>query len=163
MQNNSIYSQSYNPLYIQEMDETSINAFAKVLSQKLRNVKLAITKSNVNSNKYSKMDDLEDPRKKFNLDEDSNKKKFVKHLNPVNVKKKMMNHTKLYQTARDISSLNPFKVFEMRESEFKDHINDLNKPFALLSNKVGQMKKAPLMSKTSNNFGEKKLKENEKF
>jgi len=160
MQNNSIYAESYKPLYIQEMDETSINSFAKVLSQKLRNVKLAITKSNVNNNKYTKLEDLEDPRKNFYLDENK-KKKNVKHLNPLNVKKKMMDHSKLYQTARDISSLNPFKVFEMRESEFKDHITDLNKPFALLSNKIGLMRKTPqFMSKTSTNFGEKKLKEN---
>ena len=74
MQNNSIYAESYKPLYIQEMDETAINSFAKVLSQKLRNVKLAITKSNVNNNKYTKLEDLEDPRKNFYLDENKKKK-----------------------------------------------------------------------------------------
>jgi hypothetical protein len=160
MQNNSIYSESYKPLYIQEMDETSINSFAKVLSKKLRNVKLAITKSNVNNNKYTKLEDFEDPKKKKNL-EDNKKNKIIKHLNPLNVKKKMMDHSKLYQTARDISSLNPFKVFEMRENEFKDHITDLNKPFALLSNKIGLMRKTTqVMSKTTSNFNEKKPKDN---
>ena len=156
MQNNSIFNENYNPLYIQEMDEDTINYFAKVVSQKLGNVKLAITKSNVNSNKYSKMDDLEDPRKKFSMDDLNKKKKNIKHLNPINIKKKMMNHVKFSQTARDTSMQNPFKVFEMRELEFKEQITDLDKPFALLSNKVGKMRtKLPHMEekrKTSTNF-----------
>ena len=121
---------------------------------------MAITKSNVNNNKYTKLEDFEDPKKKKNL-EDNKKNKIIKHLNPLNVKKKMMDHSKLYQTARDISSLNPFKVFEMRENEFKDHITDLNKPFALLSNKIGLMRKTTqVMSKTTSNFNEKKPKDN---
>jgi len=39
-----------------------------------------------------------------------------------------------YKTAREGS--NPFKIFEMRKTEFKSYISDLNKPFSMLSNKV---------------------------
>jgi len=56
----------------------------------------------------------------------------------------MMNHAKLCQTARE--GTNPFKIFEMRETEFKSYISDLNKPFAMLSNKVKMLKKLPLSS-----------------
>jgi len=67
----------------------------------------------------------------------------------------MMDHAKLYHTARDIGN-NPFKIFEMRETEFKSHISDLNKPFALLSNKVKFLKRLPLSS--SKNLNQSKEK-----
>jgi len=65
----------------------------------------------------------------------------------------MMDHTK-YKTAREGS--NPFKIFEMRETEFKSYISDLNKPFSMLSNKVKMLKRLPgssskvLMDKSTN-------------
>lgn len=68
----------------------------------------------------------------------------------------MMDHAK-YKTARESS--NPFKIFEMRETEFKSYISDLNKPFSMLSNKVKMLKRLPLSSsKTSNNLSDKSVK-----
>ena len=62
----------------------------------------------------------------------------------------MMDHAK-FKTARECS--NPFKIFEMRETEFKSYISDLNKPFAMLSNKVKMLKRLPLnSSKATNNL-----------
>lgn len=52
MQETSIYSENYKPLFIYEMDENSIKEFSKLLNQKLRHVKLAISKANLGQNKY---------------------------------------------------------------------------------------------------------------
>lgn len=52
MQETSIYSESYKPLFIYEMDENQIKDFSKLLNQKLRHVKLAISKANLGQNKY---------------------------------------------------------------------------------------------------------------
>ncbi len=53
MQKKSIYAESYKPLFINEMSEEKVKEFSKVLSQKLRHVKLAISKSNLGQNKYA--------------------------------------------------------------------------------------------------------------
>lgn len=59
MQETSIYSDSYKPLFIYEMDENSLKEFSKQLNQKLRHVKLAISKANLGQNKYkSEADEL---------------------------------------------------------------------------------------------------------
>ena len=52
MQETSLYSDNYKPLFIYEMDEESIKDFSKLLNQKLRHVKLAISKANLGQNKY---------------------------------------------------------------------------------------------------------------
>jgi len=90
MQTKSIYDETYKPLFIGEMDEASINSFAKILSQKLRNVKLAITKSNLANNKLNKgLDDDERTIKKpykIDIDQEFNpKKKKKNNINPLNV------------------------------------------------------------------------------
>jgi len=91
MQTKSIYNETYKPIFINEMDETSINNFAQVLSQKLRNVKLAITKANIGNNKYNnRLDDHEERTKnkpyKIDIEQELNPKKRKKHnLNPLNV------------------------------------------------------------------------------
>lgn len=52
MQEHSLYSDSYKPLFIYEMNEEELKQFAVVLNQKLRHVKLAISKANLGQNKY---------------------------------------------------------------------------------------------------------------
>lgn len=52
MQEHSLYSDSYKPLFIYEMNEEELKEFAIVLNQKLRHVKLAISKANLGQNKY---------------------------------------------------------------------------------------------------------------
>jgi len=74
------------------MDEASINNFAQVLSQKLRNVKLAITKANLGNSKFNnRLDDERTKNKPYKIDiqqELSPKKKKRNNLNPLNVIKK---------------------------------------------------------------------------
>lgn len=94
MQTKSIYNETYKPLFINEMDEHSINHFAQILSQKLRNVKLAITKANLGSNKLNnRLDDEERTKKnpyKIDIEKELNpKKKMRNNLNPINVIKQL--------------------------------------------------------------------------
>lgn len=53
MQQKSIYSDSYKPQFVSEMDEEQLHDFSNVLSQKLRQVKLAISKANLSQNKFA--------------------------------------------------------------------------------------------------------------
>ena len=53
MQKESIYSDSYRPQFVSEMDEEQLQDFSNVLSQKLRQVKLAISKANLSQNKFA--------------------------------------------------------------------------------------------------------------
>ena len=52
MQKESIYSESYKPQFVSEMDDQHLQEFSTMLSQKLRQVKLAISKANLSQNKY---------------------------------------------------------------------------------------------------------------
>ena len=61
MQQKSIYSDSYKPQFVSEMDEGQLQDFSNLLSQKLRQVKLAISKANLSQNKFSA---FENERKK---------------------------------------------------------------------------------------------------
>lgn len=75
------------------MDEPAINSFAQILSQKLRNVKLAITKANLGNNKLNnRLDDEERTKKKpYKIDieqEFNSKKKKKNNLNAINVNNK---------------------------------------------------------------------------
>ena len=54
MQEQSIYDENYKPLFINEMDSETIQKFSAALSEKLRHVKLAISKATLTQNKYSK-------------------------------------------------------------------------------------------------------------
>ena len=61
LQDKSIYSESYKPKYIEEMNDIdSIKQFSKVISERLRHVKLAVSKANLNQ---SKMVDLTKKKK----------------------------------------------------------------------------------------------------
>ncbi len=62
-----------------------------------------------------------------------------------------MNHSKMNHTTKDFGA-NPFKTFEMRETEFSTHLKDLDKPFASLSNKVKLLKKLPMSSSKNINL-----------
>lgn len=63
MQQKSIYSENYKPLFINEMNENKIKEFSNILSQKLRHVKLAISKANLGQNKYVSIDADYDKKK----------------------------------------------------------------------------------------------------
>ena len=62
MQQKSIYSDTYKPQFVSEMDESQLEDFSNVLSQKLRQVKLAISKANLGQTKFMTFE--EDKKKK---------------------------------------------------------------------------------------------------
>ena len=62
MQQKSIYSDTYKPQFISEMNEEQLEDFSNVLSQKLRQVKLAISKANLGQTKFMSFE--EDKKKK---------------------------------------------------------------------------------------------------
>lgn len=74
MQQRSIYNETYKPLFINEMDEEKVKDFSKTLSQKLRHVKLAISKANLGQNKYSHMNDDEKKEAKIKLEPETKEK-----------------------------------------------------------------------------------------
>ena len=57
MQTKSIYSDEYKPQFVGDMDEEELEDFSNVLSQKLRQVKLAISKANLGQNKYANFEE----------------------------------------------------------------------------------------------------------
>jgi len=64
MQKVSLYDDNYKPLFISEMEENDIKEFSKNISQKLRHIKLAISKSTLGQNKYSGVDEKEKQKEK---------------------------------------------------------------------------------------------------
>ena len=62
MQQKSIYNDTYKPQFISEMNEEELEDFSNVLSRKLRQVKLAISKANLGQTKFMSFE--EDKKKK---------------------------------------------------------------------------------------------------
>ena len=62
MQQKSIYNDTYRPQFISEMNEEELEEFSNVLSKKLRQVKLAISKANLGQTKFLSFE--EDKKKK---------------------------------------------------------------------------------------------------
>lgn len=53
MQHNSIFSDNYRPLFIEDMSEDKLKEFSSMLSNKLRYIKLSMAKSELNQQKYN--------------------------------------------------------------------------------------------------------------
>ena len=94
LQNRSIYSEAYRPKYIEEMNDIEkIKELSQTIQDRLRNVKLAVSKANLNQ---SKMIDLT-KKKNENKSKDNNstiknnlglsQKKFGVKLNPISLSK----------------------------------------------------------------------------
>ena len=62
MQQKSIYNDTYKPQFISEMNEEELEDFSNMLSQKLRQVKLAISKANLGQTKFMSFE--EDKKKR---------------------------------------------------------------------------------------------------
>ena len=72
MQQKSIYNDTYKPQFISEMNEEELEDFLNVLSQKLRQVKLAISKANLGQAKF------------MSFEEDKKKKEYkISHLHEI--------------------------------------------------------------------------------
>ena len=94
MQQKSIYNDTYRPQFINEMNEEELEDFSNVLSKKLRQVKLAISKANLGQTKYMTFE--EDKKKKDYLmshyHEIIKKDFFQKSHNIPYLKKEIVSH-----------------------------------------------------------------------
>ena len=78
MQQKSIYNDTYKPQFISEMKEKELEDFSNVLSQKLRQVKLAISKANLGQTKFMSFE--EGKKKKENEVNEFHKKVMREYL-----------------------------------------------------------------------------------
>ena len=94
MQQKSIYNETYKPQFVSEMEEDQLEEFSNVLSQKLRQVKLAISKANLGQTKFMSFE--EDKKKKEYLSQHYHEfiqKGYLKKKNKVPFsKKKIVSH-----------------------------------------------------------------------
>lgn len=127
MQQKSIYNETYKPLFINEMNDDEIKEFSKTLSQKLRHVKLALSKANL-ENKNSDRS----PKKQYNK---SKKKK----LKPIKRRKSIIADYIAFKK----KDMTPNEIFETCKQELNQQIIDLKKPFQML---VKKTKIAPINS-----------------
>jgi hypothetical protein len=123
LQHNSMYKEDYKPLFISEMDDDMIKEFSKVISEKLRHVKLAISKANVSQNKY----------KALKEESDEEKKRIKKGQKQKLGKKSKHEETK--GTAFHLEN-NPLKLFDKYQDQFKNEMEEIQKPFNSLLKKA---------------------------
>lgn len=124
MQHNSMYKENYKPLFIGEMDDDMIKDFSKVISEKLRHVKLAISKANLSQNKYNALKEESDEEKKRIKKNQKNKKTG---------KKNKENETKGGAFHLDN---NPHRLFDHYQDQFKIEMDEIQKPFNSLLKKA---------------------------
>ena len=86
LQNRSIYSEAYRPKYIEEMNDIEkIRELSQVIQDRLRNVKLAVSKANLNQSKMvdltKKKPDIDiNAKNKLKLDKTKNIPSYLKPL-----------------------------------------------------------------------------------
>ena len=139
LQDKSIYSESYKPKYIEEMNDfETIKSFSLVISERLRHVKLAVSKANLNQ---SKMVDLGNKNKGKVLKKDNTNMK---------VKKKMMVKSK---TTANLNVLNEKPESPLRKNNNKDDKGKMLKQSSQSRNDIliGKTAKTGTHSNNANN------------
>jgi hypothetical protein len=82
LQEKSIYSENYKPKYIEEMnDMEQIREFSKVIAERLRNVKLAVSKANLNRKKMIDITNKNNIEKNY----ENKKKHLIKNKSSVDI------------------------------------------------------------------------------
>ena len=82
LQEKSIYSENYKPKYIEEMsDMDQIREFSKVIAERLRNVKLAVSKANLNRKKMIDITNKNNIEKNY----ENKKKHLIKNKSSVDI------------------------------------------------------------------------------
>lgn len=137
MQENSIYSENYKPLFINEMENEKIKEFSKTLSQKMRHVKMAISKATLGQNKYASLGDgTDNPKNDEKIPKQKNKNK--NKLKPISSRRK--SHLKDYigVQKKDMTSNEKFEHFMV---DFNKQLDNLRMP---LSSSVKRAKIPPI-------------------
>ena len=134
----SIFNPNYKPLFIKNLDENSKIEFNSLVNNKIRNIKFAITKSQITINEFKMIEQIEKKTNKNyhkNIKSYSNKKKInLKKINKNNIKNLPLITMSLNETK--------FKQFK---NDFDRRIDELKLPFKLLKNRKNK-KKIPKLS-----------------
>ena len=136
MQSRSIYSEAYRPKYIEELNDIEkIKELSQVIQDRLRNVKLAVSKANLNQ---SKMVDLTKKKKENNKNQADaknsnnainliNKKKIGGKLAPIVLNKsKSAVDVFTSNTKKDNTSNNNTSIVNENNNISKSNINNAN-------------------------------------
>ena len=135
LQSRSIYSEAYRPKYIEELNDIEkIKELSQVIQDRLRNVKLAVSKANLNQ---SKMVDLTKKKKETtknttdknnnNASSLANKKKFGGKLAPIVLNKsKSAVDVFTNNTKKDNTTINNTSVGNENNNVSKSNINNAN-------------------------------------
>ena len=126
MQSQPIYSENYIPVFINEMSEEKVKDFSSILSQKLRNVKLAMSKMKMEKSKYEDFKRETIRKKSINLkialevlNDDQKKKKKPKPIDKFAKQRAEM----FGINTRKIRS--PFDKFSFFKEDVDKSLNDL--------------------------------------
>jgi hypothetical protein len=119
MQEQSIYDENYKPLFINDMDVETLQKFSSALSEKLRHVKLAISKATLSQNKFNKFQEI--AGKKQGRDFKSIMEDIYgisrRHLNPISKKSNIREYIDKDNFKYDDKN-DAHKKFELMKAEF---------------------------------------------
>jgi hypothetical protein len=126
MQEQSIYDESYKPLFINEMDVETLQKFSAALSEKLRHVKLAISKATLSQNKFSKFQEISGKKqgRDFKIIMEDIYGMSKRHLNPINKKSLIREYIDKDNFKFDDKN-DPQRKFELMKAEFDKQYNNL--------------------------------------
>lgn len=125
MQHNSMFSDNYRPLFIEDMSEDKLKEFSLMLSNKLRYIKLSMAKSELNQQKYNDFQKKEKNRKtlvplaKSQIVKSS--RKFLEPLKIVGSNKKIRSEY-AYLPKRNMS---PNENFERCKEDFNTKFQEI--------------------------------------
>ena len=126
LQSIQIFSENYNPTFLNDYNEEKISEFSNTLNQKMRNIKLATSKLKLEKSKYeifekenkrSSVINLKEVMKSLNLKTNENKKKFKDKFKLKRREMFGLNKKNLH-TAND--------MFVSFQQDVKKELNDLN-------------------------------------
>lgn len=134
MQKESIYDEKYQPDFVSEMNEEQLEQFSNILSQKLRQVKLAISKANLGQNRFM----LADNEKKV---KEKEREKEFRHTLPNITEPKKKPKSKLAKTFKSPYAcvrnqiLTTEGFFNKYKEDFDKGHDNLKKTFEIIMKK----------------------------
>ena len=156
----SIYNEKYQPEFVKDMDEQKIKQFGELLNNKIRKVKLAISKIKLDSNRYKNYE-IEKKRA-----DNINYKNEMKLIYGKKIKNRKYYSPKLnqYNKEREIIYGIKRKRFKSSNERFDKYQEEFNRNIVDLENTIGhKLNKNINLRKTKNNFKHDISQNNERF
>ncbi len=117
MQKVSLYDDNYKPLFISEMEEGDIKEFSKNISQKLRHIKLAISKSTLGQNKYPGVDEKQ-KEKEREKEKEKEREQKIKEQERKFSKNKISNSAQKKDRKKQLLNNVNFSVKDLTPNQF---------------------------------------------